>query len=476
MIALVPEWAHNYEEFWIAVRRRNLWFIRLRYFFVVLLYSFMLGGEFLLNFKLTEAQIIAISVIGVIILSYNLIIQLVRPRIGCTPGRLNCLHLSLIQMLLDLLALMVLVYYTGTIHSPLYMFFIFQMVIGSLILPGSVVYTVAALVAVIFSSLVFLQHYNIIDTHLIAGLYLTVPEHIITFDVLFLAVFNAMLIFIVYLANKIAKSLYRREKQLRESLDQLNEAEIAKQKYIVGVVHEIKTPIAAVQSLLDLIVQNYLGPVSDEIKEKLLRAKIRSTEGISLINNVLRISKLKLLEESVTERIDLREMLRSLIERQSDQAKQNKIDIRFDDKRIENIPIEGDKVLLELAFSNIIGNSVKYNADGGLIEVIVEDEVNRIKIEICDNGIGIPQKDSFKVFQQFYRASNIKNKQFEGSGLGLSLVQEIIQRYNGSIDVSSPSRLASEGKPGTCVTVKLPYIEVERKIVKESIFTKWSDL
>jgi light-regulated signal transduction histidine kinase (bacteriophytochrome) len=71
----------------------------------------------------------------------------------------------------------------------------------------------------------------------------------------------------VLLANKIAKQLYLREQELYESLKKLEEQETEKQNYIIGIVHELKSPIVAVQSLLDLIVNNYLGPVSDPVRK-----------------------------------------------------------------------------------------------------------------------------------------------------------------------------------------------------------------
>ncbi|MFC2135974.1 sensor histidine kinase [Bacteroidota bacterium] len=471
MLRLVPEWTRHYDEFWTAIKRRNLWFIKLRYFFVILLIIFLIGIEFVLDLNLSITQFCAIVCVAVVILIYNVILQIVRRKVGCVIGKFNCMHLSLIQMILDLVALMVLIYFTGTIDSPLYMFFIFQLIIGSMILPGYVVYTIAIFISGIFSTLVFLQYFKVIESHLISGLFYTPPSHHFAFVVLFLVVFGSMLIFSVYLTNKIAHSLYLREQQLRETLNQLNEAETAKQKYIMGVVHEIKTPISAVQSLLDVILQNFLGPISDELTEKLKRAKIRTSESLHLINNILRISKLKLLNITSSEELYISELVQEIIEKQQEYAKSRNISIKFIDKRDKPKIIYGDKVLVELAFSNIIGNAIKYNLEGGNIEVIFEDEDGYIGIEVCDDGIGIPKEDSEKIFNQFFRASNIKNSSAEGSGLGLSLVMEIIERYQGTITVESPSRMGAAKRPGTCFTIKWPYHEVTAVPKKKHLTT-----
>ena len=476
MLRLVPEWARHYDEFWTAIKKRNLWFIQLRYLFVLLLAFFIIGGELFLDFRLSTTQLIAISSVGLIILIYNLILQFVRRKVGCIIGKFNCMHLSLIQMISDLIALMILIYFTGTIDSPLYMFFIFQLIIGSMIIPGYLVYITAIFITAIFSLLVFLQHFGVIGSYLIPGLFDNPPVHHLHFVILFLGVFFSMLMFSIYLTNKIARSLYLREQQLRETLDKLGEAEAAKQKYIMGVVHEIKSPIAAVQSLLDLVLQNFLGPISSELSEKLGRARSRTTEALNLINNILRISKLKLLDITSSEEIIITEIVQEIIDKQKEIARAKNISIKFVDKRETQKIIHGDKVLIELVFSNLIGNAIKYNTEGGQVEVSLEDEAGYISIKICDDGIGIPKEDSNRIFQQFYRASNIKDAKAEGSGLGLTLVEEIINRYQGTITVKSPSRLQTSKRPGTCFIIKWPYEEQNTALKKKSLDTLVEDL
>ena len=257
MLVLVPEWAHFYGEFWKAIRMRNLWFIRLRYFAVIILVGFLLIGEYLLNFDFSQVQMKAIIIISCIILVYNLVIHKTRNYASCEPDKFNALHISLIQMIIDLIALMVLVYYTGTIDSPLYMFFIFHAIIGSMILPGHLVYLISGLISTVFSLLVFLERFQVINRHVIHGLFSGVRNHTLSHDIIFLIIFACMLLISVYIANKIARQLYKREQQLRSTLEKLKESEIAKQKYTMGIVHEIKTPISAVMSILELIHSKY---------------------------------------------------------------------------------------------------------------------------------------------------------------------------------------------------------------------------
>jgi len=143
MISLVPTWARHYEEFWNTIRRRNLWFIKLRYSAVLMLIFLILTSEFILDVTLSNVQEYVLILITISILLYNIILHYTRRFVKDDPGKFNPLHLSLVQMVLDLYALTLLVYYTGTIESPLYMLFIFHMIIGSLVLPGKIIFSAA---------------------------------------------------------------------------------------------------------------------------------------------------------------------------------------------------------------------------------------------------------------------------------------------------------------------------------------------
>ncbi len=456
MIQLVPAWAHHYDEFWQTIRRRNLWLIKLRYGAVVMLLGFILASEFLLGLEFTGTQITAIAAINISILLYNSFLHWIRQFLKCDPNKFNPLHFSLVQMLLDFTALGLLVHFTGGIESPLYLLFIFHIIIGSLILPGWVIYSLTALLLAAFSSIVFFEYFGVIPHHSVEGI-LKVPFYN---DYEYIAAYLTVFIFVVVMsvifANRIAKQLYRMEQDLIESLAKLNAAEKEKQKYIMGIVHEIKSPLSAVHSYLDVILQNYVGPLSKELEARLKRVKIRAAEGIGMINNVLRISNLRLLDEINKEEVNLHELLASVLVKQKAAAVQKKVLFKLRDERNVKRNIWGDKFLLEVAFSNLISNAVKYVNHEGLVEITLFGSETETEIHICDNGIGIPQSELSNIFKDFYRASNIKLTQQEGIGLGLSIVKQIVIRHGGKVDAISPSKLAAEGRPGACFRVMLP--------------------
>lgn len=457
MFALVPEWARNYSEFWDTIKRRNSWFIKLRYWAVILLSVFLIFGEYILDFRLSPLQELVCVIIILTILIYNTAFYFFQNKVNTVPLKFNQMHFSLLQMILDLLMLMLLVYFTGGYNSQIYLFFIFHMIIGSLILPGRIIYIIATFVVVIFNSMIVLEHFGYIPLHRIEGLLIQPDIHKFTYDILFMIVFSAMIYISVFLANTISRRLYRREQQLYESLENEKKAEILKQRYIMGVVHEIKTPVSATKSILELISNGYLGEISEAVSERINRALIRSDEAIELINNILKLSRLKLLDISVNENFNLADTIKNIISRLKDKAESKNISLIARFPGTNEVYIKGDKALMDLAISNIISNSIKYNEDKGNVIVELTEDDENIKLTVDDDGVGIPNKELTNVYDQFYRASNVRVKsKYEGSGIGLSLVKEIIEKHNGKISIKSPSRIGTTERAGVTLEILLP--------------------
>ncbi|MBK9096872.1 MAG: HAMP domain-containing histidine kinase [bacterium] len=466
MMSMVPEWARDQKEFWEAIRRRNLWFIKLRYGIVFLLTVFLFLTTFIFKINYSETQLIAGVIIIASILFYNFILHRARKYVRFDVTQFNPLYVSLFQMALDLIALLMLVYFTGGIESPLYMQFVFLVIIGSLILPGTLVYVMAAVFILAFTALTALEHYQAIAHHSIDGL-LNFPLYNNPYYVgAFLFTFAFMTFTSVYLANGMARQLYKREKDLVDSMKKINAAEKEKQKYIMGIVHEIKTPIVAVASYIDIILQKFLGPIDETIEEKLVRAKNRTDEGIQMINDVLNVSKLTLYDEYDEEDLDIHEIISGVMKRRKASADAHLIKLHLFDKREQKENIKGDKFLLDIAISNLIGNSIKYGVDGGNVEVTITSEKKSLVIEVCDDGVGIPAEELPKIFKEFYRANNVKKIVSEGSGLGLSVVKRIVERHGGTIKAVSPSRMATRDHSGSCFTIELPF---QRKEEDESL-------
>jgi hypothetical protein len=205
MISLVPSWARNYDAFWDAIRKRNLWFIKLRYGAVIVLFLFLILAKFVLGIQFSNEQIFALISINLFIFIYNIFFHIYRRKIKIIPGKFNPLHFSLLQMNLDICALYLLVYYTGTIESPLYMLLIFHMIIGSLVLPGVVIYSIAAMVIVGFSVLVFLEYSHSVIHYSLGGLLAYPIYSDLNYCIAFTVIFAFSIIISVLLTNRVAQ-------------------------------------------------------------------------------------------------------------------------------------------------------------------------------------------------------------------------------------------------------------------------------
>jgi signal transduction histidine kinase len=459
MFNLVPAWANHYEEFWLTIRRRNLWFIKLRYVAVAMLLFFIIFPKYFLGIAFSDSQQTALFIITFSILVYNIIFHFGRQYLKHDADSFNPLHLSILQMISDLIALMLVVYFTGSVESPLLLFFVIHMIVGSLILPGFVIYTFAVVIVLTFWGITVGEYYSILPHYHVSG-FLPFSLHQQFNYVLAINVSFAFLVdMIVLIANRMAKQLYIREQQLLESIDKINSAEKEKQKYISGIVHEIKTPLSAVHSYLDLVLQKFLGPLDEVVEEKLTRARRRSEEAIELINNVLKISKLRIEDSFIKEEVDITPILARAIRSAKVNADAKGVKLSIVKHVKGKHKIEGDPLLIQIALSNIISNAIKYNNMDGVVEIEVDEDKNDLIIIVSDNGVGIPKEEIDKIFNDFFRASNIKRSGVEGSGLGLSVVKQIVERHGGTIDVHSPSNLSTNKYPGTCVKITLPFLK-----------------
>ena len=112
--------------------------------------------------------------------------------------------------------------------------------------------------------------------------------------------------------------------------------------------------------------------------------------------------------------------------------------------------ILGDRNRLEQVMMNVIGNAIKYTPDGGHIRVTAGTDDARVWMEVCDDGIGIPEQDRERIFDRFYRVDKARSRESGGTGLGLSIAREIVQRHQGTI------ALAQHDGPGSTVRLVLP--------------------
>jgi len=182
----------------------------------------------------------------------------------------------------------------------------------------------------------------------------------------------------------------------------------------------------------------YLGPMNVRQEETIGRCKKRIEMLDGVINDLLRLSISRAsLSPDALRPVQAQRILASLSGPFEAQAREKDIEIAF---RIdESLPsvMAADR-LLDGLFSNLISNAIKYTQTGGKVTVsLARSEEDKIRFEVTDTGIGIPEEATSHLFTEFFRAENAKTHTEAGTGLGLVIVKEIVDRLQGAISVNS---------------------------------------
>lgn len=464
IFALVPE-RIKYEQFWIDIKSRNKWLINLRYLAVLMLIALILGF-YLLDYIFPQFEINTFPIwsIAIGMAIYNVVFHKLWDYLPANyevGQKFHGLRFSLLQILADFASLMLLIYYTGGIESPVYSFFLFHVIIGSLLMPVAVINLIITITLLITLSGALLEMKHIIPHHAVTGILdLSVYDNL-PYLIIFFSFFSITLYLSNYLANSIAKRLYQREKDLTIAYTELDNAEKAKSKYVMTIVHDLKTPVAAATTYLNMILEGLVGDIVPEQKKPLERSKLRLDAAISTINDILYISQLKLSSDpSDLTKINIRDLFDDIYNDMLVMFNAKNIDFEIQAEKYE-ITLETEPKLMKYALSNLVSNCHKYTENGGKVIIKLSEEKDLVIISVADNGIGIPDAEREKIFKDFYRSSLSKKKGIEGTGLGMSVVVNTIEKYHGTIIVNSPSYLAEDGKPGTEFIIQLPknYIE-----------------
>ena len=212
--------------------------------------------------------------------------------------------------------------------------------------------------------------------------------------------------------------------------------------------HELKSPLAAVESYHQVILDGYAGEVTEKQKNMLLRSSERITALLNLIDNILDISRVESGELKV-EMLSLLDVANSSLENVRPLAEQKQIKLNV--HLPERLPdINGTAVRLEQVFTNLLGNAVKFTDEGGTITLEMKEEADHIVTVVMDTGIGISAEELPRIFDDFFRGIRVTA---EGAGLGLAISKKIVEAHKGKMWVESP---CPESGVGSKFTFTLP--------------------
>ncbi len=249
------------------------------------------------------------------------------------------------------------------------------------------------------------------------------------------------------------EALERRNAELeREALEQrtreLEQLNRIKSDCVRTVAHELRAPVAAMQSYLRLILDGYI-PVEEQ-QEYLARAERRASAQLELIGDLLDLAHLQNPDLAVKRGpVDPAKLLHEVCELMNSQVREKRIVF------IASVPKTAPTILadpkhIKQLWMNLVSNAVKYTNEGDAVTVTMEVQDDQIITYVSDTGIGIAPEELTRVFEDFYRTKAAKAVSEMGTGLGLPLVKQIVETYQGQIDVQS-----TVGK-GSTFTVVLP--------------------
>ncbi|WP_299222257.1 ATP-binding protein [uncultured Alistipes sp.] len=225
----------------------------------------------------------------------------------------------------------------------------------------------------------------------------------------------------------------------------LKQAEQFRKQYLGNVAHELKTPIFNIQGYISTLLD---GGLEDELinRKYLERAEKSIDRLINIVNDLDTISKL---ESSMNrldmERFDIVALAKEIAEQAEIEADRKGIVLSV--KGAENLPspfwVQADKHYIGQVFVNLVINSIRYGREGGMTRIRFRDMLDRILVEVEDNGQGIGKEDLPRIFERFYRTDKGRSREQGGTGLGLAIVKHIVEAHGERISVRSEPGVGS---------------------------------
>jgi len=341
-----------------------------------------------------------------------------------------------LQICADLILLTVLLHFSGGIENPLVFFFIFHMVIASILLSSRESYLQATFAVLLFGFLVLLEHKQFISHYCLTGFVPHCLQESMLYTLGTFLVFTTSLYVAVYMANYIAIRLKHTERAYRQANVMLQEKDRIKDQYVSRVTHDIKGHLATIQGCLAVVVDRMTGKLDDQEADLISRAHTRSVKLANFVRALLRLTQMRLSNKLEMADFSMGEALRSATDAVKAKAGDKSITLNCNlESSAEKV--FGNQFSIEEMVTNLLLNAIKYTPANGTIDVSAGSNENSVVVKISDTGIGIPKEEQARVFDEFYRATNARKAERDGTGLGLSIVKYIVERHEGQIQVES---------------------------------------
>lgn len=220
-------------------------------------------------------------------------------------------------------------------------------------------------------------------------------------------------------------------------------SEKTRSEFFANASHELKTPLTSIKGFNDIVS---MSTKEEKTKELSLKIDKEVTRIVTLINDMLNLSRLEAEEKPQAEKIDLKKVSEDVIESLSALADKKNVTVKLSGEGIVDMESEHAVELVK----NLVENAIRYNNDGGHVFVDIKKADGAVKLSVKDDGIGIEDKYKQRIFERFYRVDKSRSREMGGTGLGLSIVKHICTLYNAELTLESTLGV------GTTITVSVP--------------------
>ncbi len=406
------------------------WSVRLRWLAIGGYFLATLTARLFFDFNIPYHKIWVTLLILLLINLFYFVIQLSVRKFSFIAE----LTLLSVHIIVDLFFLSLLLHFSGGIENPIYFFYLFHVVLSSIVFPKRLPYLFSTLVVGLFFLLIyseytgFLPHYSLFNTNL----YVNKTAIELTLAIFAITVYVTTYICLTFM------QIYRQSKRvIDEQNRKLRSVTEQKLNFFRFASHELKSPIVAIKTSIDTVLASFGNKMDPVALNLLKRSSARTEQMLTIIKDLLELSKSReFIDASKVESIFPGRILEEVVTQEGVLAKAKKIKIEFENN-LNTISLRMVKSDLEKVLRNLINNAVRYTPEGGKIRINAKRDNDKIIIIIQDTGIGIPKEDLAKIFDEFYRSKNAREFVNFGSGLGLSLVKQIVESYQGTIEVQS---------------------------------------
>lgn len=428
---------------------RLRWFVALRW--LCTLGCVLLGGAAFSGALALRIDYRILGLAAALLAATNLVYSLLSRRLRIDREHSAQLRLFVVaQTMTDYVALVLVTYATGDFEFPILVFFLCEITLVTLFCPPLVSFALT-LIGIVFAVLpLVLQHVGVVPiSSLLDASYKRIAAESPDFMTAYVVVITLSFLFFWYLVTEISVSLRQRERELEQAQEKLILLDREKSLATLRATHELKAPLAAINSYVFALLDGYGGELPGRATHVLQRIRARADLLMNKIVDIIHLSNLKSLSAGSPElsRLDLSTLIAREVEEARVLGRDRRVDVVNRSAAAPTYTICGAREQLHALFSNLLGNAVAYSFEDGTVEVELIGKPDRVSVLVRDQGIGIPEAQLGRIFDEHFRANNAVRHNPNGTGLGLSIVREIARLHRALVDVTSSPR------EGTCFKV-----------------------